>query len=258
MNESPDNGFFLRNAPFIDTKIQSALAQIRVGIVGCGLASQAALTLARVGIRRFRLWDYDDVDYSNLNRQAFYARHVGVNKARATASMLLELDRDIQVDFVETRLSHNSGQRDLADLDIVVNSADFDDPVYYEVGERMRQTERWCVYPMNLGFGGFSMVLGHKSPSLESLTGGRQTSATGFILGLANSCSGFAFSPELLESGPELLSTGDNLGWYPQNAIASSITSALLAWSVVKIVRGEGESIAAPRVLHFEPFVPMG
>ena len=53
-----------------------------------GIISQIAPTLARKGIGRITLLDDDIVEASNLNRQRFYIKDVGENKAIALARNL--------------------------------------------------------------------------------------------------------------------------------------------------------------------------
>ena len=57
----------------------------------------AALMLARSGVRRFLLVAHDTVDASNLNRQQFMPRDVGRPKAEALRDRLLELDPELDV-----------------------------------------------------------------------------------------------------------------------------------------------------------------
>jgi hypothetical protein len=56
-----------------------------------------------------------------------------------------------------------------------------------------------------------------------------------------------------MQTGSALLTKGDRTGWFPQNVVATLITTALVTWSVVQIAAGTGEQIQAPRILHFEP-----
>ena len=58
-----------RNSSGIKEKIKQAV----VGIAGCGgLGSNAAIALARIGVRKLILSDFDKVEASNLNRQQFF------------------------------------------------------------------------------------------------------------------------------------------------------------------------------------------
>lgn len=69
---------------------QAAFSRGRVLCVGAGgIVSQIAPTLVRKGIGRITLLDDDIVERSNLNRQRFYIKDVGKNKAIALARNLL-------------------------------------------------------------------------------------------------------------------------------------------------------------------------
>ena len=54
-----------------------------------GIISQIALTLVRKGIGFITLVDHDVVEPTNLNRQRFYTKDVGKNKAIALARSLV-------------------------------------------------------------------------------------------------------------------------------------------------------------------------
>jgi molybdopterin/thiamine biosynthesis adenylyltransferase len=69
---------------------QKVFSKSRVLCIGAGgIVSQIAPTLARKGIGRITLLDDDIVEASNLNRQRFYIKDVGENKALALAENLL-------------------------------------------------------------------------------------------------------------------------------------------------------------------------
>src|SRR2546427_4811196 len=68
---------------------QKVFSQSSVTCVGAGgIISQIAPTLVRKGIGRLALLDGDTVESSNLNRQRFYERDLGRNKALALAENL--------------------------------------------------------------------------------------------------------------------------------------------------------------------------
>jgi molybdopterin/thiamine biosynthesis adenylyltransferase len=73
----------------IDGFDQDVFSKSRVLCIGAGgINSQIAPTLVRKGIGRITLLDDDIVEPSNLNRQRFYAKDVGENKAIALAQNL--------------------------------------------------------------------------------------------------------------------------------------------------------------------------
>lgn len=64
------------------TEIKAILKNKCVGIAGCGgLGSNAAVALARVGVGRLIIADFDVVSESNLNRQYYFYDQIGFYKA---------------------------------------------------------------------------------------------------------------------------------------------------------------------------------
>ncbi len=93
------------------------LAKAQVGIAGCGgLGSNVAMLLVRSGVQNIVLIDKDSVDASNLNRQHFFPRHVGMPKVEALASILLEL-------CPNARLEKNHAQLSPANLPTMLDKA---------------------------------------------------------------------------------------------------------------------------------------
>lgn len=70
-----------RQDPIVNEKLKNA----KVSILGCGgLGSNIAMTLARSGIGELYLYDFDIVEYSNLNRQNFSLDELGGKKSDLT------------------------------------------------------------------------------------------------------------------------------------------------------------------------------
>ena len=69
--------------------IQKRFSEASVAICGLGgLGSNVAIMLARAGIGRLHLIDYDKVDLSNLNRQQYAVSQLGMYKTQALADTL--------------------------------------------------------------------------------------------------------------------------------------------------------------------------
>lgn len=87
-------------------KIYAKLRQAAVGIAGLGgLGSNIAVMLARSGIGKLKLVDFDRVDLSNLNRQAYYVRHLGRKKTEALAELLLEINPYIILETADCKIT---------------------------------------------------------------------------------------------------------------------------------------------------------
>lgn len=72
----------------------------RVHIIGCGsVGSTVAENLARSGVTRFSLWDFDVVEPHNLANQMFRAVDIGKSKVEALRDIILEINPDAEPDI---------------------------------------------------------------------------------------------------------------------------------------------------------------
>lgn len=84
-----------RHTPGIHEKLKSAT----VGIAGLGgLGSSIAVALARVGVGRLVLVDFDVVEPSNLNRQQYFIDQIGLPKTDALVSNLKRINPYVDVE----------------------------------------------------------------------------------------------------------------------------------------------------------------
>jgi sulfur carrier protein ThiS adenylyltransferase len=78
--------------------VHRRLKRSRVGIAGLGgLGSQVAIALARIGIGTLILADYDVVEPSNLNRQQYLIKQIGMLKVDAMRDTLEEINPYVRV-----------------------------------------------------------------------------------------------------------------------------------------------------------------
>lgn len=84
---------------------------VRINIVGCGsVGSTVAVLLARAGVTRMTLWDFDTVEAHNLANQMFRQNDVGRLKTEALADILTEINPDI-VDNLQLKSDGWKGQQ---------------------------------------------------------------------------------------------------------------------------------------------------
>ena len=73
-----------------------------VHILGCGATgSHIAMDMARIGVRRVCLYDFDIVNVHNIANQIFQRQHVGTNKALACAGEMKLINDDIDIRVFE-------------------------------------------------------------------------------------------------------------------------------------------------------------
>lgn len=109
------------------TEIRERIKRKSVGIAGCGgLGSNCAVALARTGIGKLVLVDYDRVEESNLNRQYFFRHQVGLPKAEALRDNILKIDEQVIIDAHITKLEAKSVIELFSACDIIIEAFDAD------------------------------------------------------------------------------------------------------------------------------------
>jgi len=90
-------------------KRQVALVNIReyidnqVTIIGCGaIGSFVGISLAKMGLEKFELWDGDAIEEHNLPNQFFEECDIGNNKAAMTKTHMKSYNIDIDIKCVES------------------------------------------------------------------------------------------------------------------------------------------------------------
>lgn len=108
-------------------EIRHKLKDKSVGIAGCGgLGSNCAIALARTGIGKIVLADYDKVEPSNLYRQYFFREQLGMFKANALRDNIRQIDDSISVETHIISLDPSSIREFFADCDVIVEAFDID------------------------------------------------------------------------------------------------------------------------------------
>lgn len=110
-----------RNTP----GIQQQLKEATVGIAGLGgLGSNVAVQLARSGVGRMVLADFDIVDPTNLNRQNYYLRHIGMKKSEAIKDVLLQINPYIELICHDVYLDQRNILEIFKDVNVLVEAFD--------------------------------------------------------------------------------------------------------------------------------------
>lgn len=106
-------------------EVRARLGATTVGIIGLGgLGSNAAIMLARAGVRRFVLADFDVVEQSNLNRQAYFPDQLGVNKVEALAEHLVRLSPDMNLELHACRVTRENLVDLFGSVDVLIEAVD--------------------------------------------------------------------------------------------------------------------------------------
>ncbi|APG27889.1 thiamine biosynthesis protein ThiF [Syntrophotalea acetylenivorans] len=105
--------------------VHKRLKQATVGIAGLGgLGSPIAVALARSGIGRLILVDFDVVEPSNLNRQQYFVDQLGQPKAHALKDTLARINPYVTVEAHVLRLTPENVSELFSEVDVQVEAFD--------------------------------------------------------------------------------------------------------------------------------------
>lgn len=106
-------------------KIRRKLKDSSVGIAGIGgLGSNAAIALARAGIGRLVLVDFDKVEESNLDRQYYFLDQIGRLKVEAIGENIGKVNPDVEIKFINQKLEKGSMEKPFKDVDVIIEGLD--------------------------------------------------------------------------------------------------------------------------------------
>jgi sulfur carrier protein ThiS adenylyltransferase len=113
--------FFSRRDP----AVLEALRRSTVGIAGAGgLGSSVAISLARVGVGRLVIADFDKIEPSNLNRQQFFVDQVGRVKVEALRENLLRINPFSVYEVHNVRITRKNAAQVFSSVDVLVEAFD--------------------------------------------------------------------------------------------------------------------------------------
>lgn len=106
-------------------KVYEKLKKVSVAIAGLGgLGSTAALSLARVGIGKLILVDYDVVEPSNLNRQQYFIKHIGMKKTQAMKDIISQCNPFVKIETIDAYVDEKNIESIFKDADIIIEAFD--------------------------------------------------------------------------------------------------------------------------------------
>ena len=106
-------------------ELHKAFSSATVAVCGLGgLGSNIAIALARAGVGRLILIDFDRVDITNLHRQQYEADQIGMYKTVALAENLKEIAPYISLEIHTERITEDNAVTLLQDADIICEAFD--------------------------------------------------------------------------------------------------------------------------------------
>jgi len=150
-------------------EVKRILKTKTVGIAGCGgLGSNCAVALARVGIGRLVVADFDLVEEGNLNRQFYFYDQIGMLKVAALKQNLFRINPDVRVNTFDIRLCQSDIIEIFSKCDVIVEA--FDKPeMKYMILDAVHNylPEKYLVMGVGMaGWGGNNLIHSRQSDKL--------------------------------------------------------------------------------------------
>jgi ThiF family protein len=254
---SDANDLYSRNWAFITPELQHILDHTCLFAAGAGLSSTIVTLACRTGFGSFILADGDNVELSNLNRQAFFRRQIGENKATATAELLREIRPDAEVTVLPEFIENDSYAASLERANIVINSIDYDNPALFALARDARARGIPMIIPLNLGWGGAVFVFTGDSMPLAEVLGVDPSAShsaadvSGRLVASAFGGSPFGVPDYLAATLADFQTNGAQWPCEPQLGAAASLTAAMVVRAAAALAANEPIRVA-PAASHID------
>ena len=106
-------------------EFQRKISSTTVAVCGLGgLGSNIAIALARAGVGKLILIDFDKVDITNLHRQQYKASQIGLYKTEALRENLAEINPYLETEIQTVCVIEENAKELLKDCDIICEAFD--------------------------------------------------------------------------------------------------------------------------------------
>lgn len=245
---------FSRNIGWTLPDEQQLLKRKKVAIAGCGgVGCIHTLTLARLGIGRFALSDFDQFGLENFNRQVGATMQtLGRDKLDVTSEMLQSINPQVEISRFADGISPSNVEQFLQGVDLYVDSLDF-----FAI-EARRAVFAACdrlgipaitAAPLGMGTAFLCFMPGKMSfEQYFGMQGATQAEQyLRFYLGLA---------PASLQSAylvkPDMVNLAEKRG--PSTIAGCTLSAGVAATYAVKILLGRGELVCAPKGMQVDAY----
>ncbi len=249
---------FSRNIGILTKEEQQRLARATVAIAGMGgIGSNTAVMLARMGVGRFKLADFDTYEHANINRQhgAFFDT-IGQRKVEVVERELKRINPQVEVVLEPNGFTAANGEAFLQGADLAIDAIDFYAiEAHLEFHRQCRKRKLYVLMGSPVGFSGCLQVFDPNGMSLEEYCGiepgmiGLEKQlryATGVVPNLAHIeyfdvSRGSSNTNFLKKTGPSL-------------ACATVLAASLVVSEAAIILTGRRKPRAIPYTFQFDPY----
>jgi molybdopterin/thiamine biosynthesis adenylyltransferase len=245
---------FSRNIGWVTREEQALLRTKRVAIAGGGgVGGVHALTLARLGVTKFRIADFDTFDVPNFNRQVgAMVSTLHQPKVEVIRRMLLDINPECEVEVFAEGINDGNLNAFLEGTDMYVDALDF---FAFDIRQK---TFALCarlgipastVAPLGMGAALLNFLPGQMTFEEYFQWGDlpETDKAVHFVVGLAPAG---LHRPYLVV--PEAVNFVERRG--PSTIMACQLCAGVMGTEALKILLGRGRVLAAPWGIQFDAY----
>lgn len=248
------NTAFSRNIGWVTDAEQQTLRNARVAIAGMGgVGGIHLLTLARLGIGKFNISDFDTFDQVNFNRQAGASMStLGRSKVKVMAEQALDINPELDIRVFPQGVNPENLDDFFKDVDLYVDGLDFfvfeAREAVYGACERLK-IPAVIAAPLGMGTAVINIIPGKMSFEEYFRFSGvpLEEKALRFLLGL---------SPAMLQRGYLMDRSTVDLAARrgPSTAMACQLCAGAAATEALKILLQRGKVLSAPHGYQFDAY----
>lgn len=245
---------YSRNLGLINEDEQAKLRNTRVAIPGMGgMGGLHCAALARMGIGKFTIADFDEFEVHNINRQyGATASTVGKDKAQVMRDIILDINPSADVKIMNVAIGPDNVGEFLEDADVVVDALD----VFVIQARRLifNKARKNGIPAFTFGPIGFSTLMAAFSPDGMDLD-----TFAGLHDGMTDKEMAMAFIAAIGAQGPhlkymDLKKINSSTGGAPSVNSACMIGAGVAATEVFCYVIGKRDPKYVPWFTQFDPY----
>lgn len=245
---------FSRNLGLVSEEEQTVLQQSTAAVAGMGgMGGAHVLTLARLGIGRFIMADFDSFELVNFNRQVgANVKTVGLPKLEVMAERIREINPQVELILFDRAVTLENADQFLQQADVVLDGLDF---FCFEHRRHLFNAARQVgLHVVSTGPIGFSAIMQIFSPNgmsfdryfavREGMT--REEKLLSFLVGIAPGGTHLAYV------NTDRINLEGGAG--PSVGLAVQMAAGLAAGQVVKILLNRGPVPAVPYYFQVDAY----
>lgn len=243
---------FSRNQGLIAPRLQKKLQSACVAVAGMGGVGGFYLSaLARSGVGKFKIADFDEYELANFNRQYGASMStVGRKKVDVMAEMLRDINPEIEIEVFSEGVTHENLDQFLDGATIVIDAIDLFVPDWHRILTNSAVSRGLVVLAaVPVGYGAGMVAFSSSGSSFDDyFSWDDSLSAEEKILRLALGFAPAGFHTKYID--PTTVSLTEKRG--PSSVAGCMLCGGLVATQVIMAIDDDTEIITAPNYCHID------